>query len=111
MLYDFDKIEEVKVENFKGGEKYIWVKTAVDDGMMKFMQTRVVPGASIGMHTHDENCEVIRVLSGGGKSILDGVEERLVPGLVQYCAKGHEHCIINDTDEDLVLFAIVPATG
>lgn len=108
MLIDFEKLEAAKVENFRGGEKYIMVKTAVDDGDNKIMLSRVVPGGSVGMHAHETNCEVIYFVSGTGVSILDGVEQPLYPGLVQYCEKGHTHSIINNGTEDLVFFAVVP---
>ena len=50
MLIDFSKIEEVRVPNFKGGEKEL-LKKAYADGRNCIMLDRLMPGASIGRHT------------------------------------------------------------
>ena len=47
MLIDFSKIEEVRVPNFKGGEKEL-LKKAYADGRNCIMLDRLMPGASIG---------------------------------------------------------------
>ncbi len=107
MLIDFPSIPENVIPNMKGGEKEFRVR-AYDDGKTRLMRGRLVPGASIGMHTHETNCEVVFVLSGTGKYLYDGTEERLEPGVCHYCPKGHSHSLINDGTEDLVFFAVVP---
>ena len=39
----------------------------------------------------------------------DGLlRERVEAGVCHYCPKGHTHSMINDSDEDLVFFAVVP---
>ena len=77
----FDDIKESLAPNFKGGEKSFASK-AFSDGKNKMMKGRLMPGASIGMHRHEGNCEMIYVL---------------------------EHSFINDGDCDLVFIAVVPA--
>ena len=34
--------------------------------------------------------------------------EELHKGSVHYCPKGHKHTMVNDHEEDLVYFAVVP---
>lgn len=104
----FDNIEESVLPNFKGGEKS-FVPNAFSDGKNKMMRGRLVPGASIGLHRHEGNCEMIYVLEGCGKMIYDGGVERLSAGDLHYCPEGHEHSFINDGDCDLVFIAVVPA--
>ena len=63
---------------------------------------------SIGLHTHDTSSEIIYILKGRGKVLYDGGYEEVEEGLCHYCPKGHEHSLINDSDEDLIFFAVVP---
>ena len=69
------------------------------------------PGASIGLHTHQGNSEIIYILSGTGKVLYDGAYETLVPGACHYCPEGHEHSLINDGKDELRVFAVVPECG
>ena len=68
----------------------------------------ILPGSSIGLHTHEGNSEMIYILSGTGKVLCDGEYEPLAAGDCHYCPMGHSHAMFNDGDEDLVYFAIVP---
>ena len=104
----FDDIKESLAPNFKGGEKS-FASRAYSDGKNKMMKGRLEPGASIGLHRHEGNCEMIYVLEGSGKMLYDGGEERLSAGDFHYCPEGHEHSFINDGDSDLVFIAVVPA--
>lgn len=78
------------------------------DGLNKIMMSRLEPGASIGMHTHEDSSEIILILSGSGYTVYDGERIGLKSGDVHYCAKGHSHCLVNDGNEDLKFFAVVP---
>lgn len=107
MRIDFDEVEPVEKQNFKGGEGTLHIQ-AVDDGQVRIQRVVVHPGASLGMHYHEGNCEVVYVVAGTGK-VLDGDEEyALAPGSVTYCPEGKRHSIINNSDADLVLFAVIP---
>lgn len=106
MLINFDEIEESVIRNFKGGEKDSALRI-YDDGGGRIMRGRLESGASIGMHTHEENCEVLYIISGEGKAVCDGKTERLQKGSCHYCPKGHTHSLINDGADDLIFFAVV----
>ena len=106
MIIDFKSMEESVLPNFKGGEKEYRAKMFVDE-QNRIMYGRLIPGASIGLHTHEDGSEMIYYLEGEGKAIYDGVEERVYAGCCHYCPKGHSHTLINDTDADLVFFAVV----
>ena len=65
MKIEFDKIGTSVLENFKGGEKELSADMFFD-GTNRIFKGRLIPGASIGLHTHDDSCEVIFILSGTG---------------------------------------------
>lgn len=78
------------------------------DPLVKIMRGKLAPGASIGLHTHETNSEIIYVLEGNGKVLYDGEYETVGAGSCHYCPKGHEHSLINDSQADLIFFAVVP---
>lgn len=107
MIIDFNSINEEAIPNFKGGNLQFNVKT-YNDGLNKIMKGRLEPGASIGMHTHTDNSEVIFVTSGTGTAICEGIEEHVAPGSCHYCPKGSAHTLCNTGSEPLLFFAVVP---
>ena len=107
MLIKFNEIQEAEMKNFKGGEKSVFTKMIVDDNN-RIMMSRLVPGASIGMHIHDVSSEIIFVLKGQGLVICDGKEEVVKAGDCHYCEKGSTHTFINNSAEDIVFYAVVP---
>lgn len=107
MKIDFKQIEETCIKNFRGGEKETIAKMFTDEHN-RIMLGRLVPGASIGMHTHDMGSEIVYILSGNGKAVYDCGQETLTAGDCHYCPKGHSHSLINDGSEDLVFFAVIP---
>ena len=98
MIIDFKEIEEQILPSFKGGEKEMHARIFSDD-KAKIMCNRLQPGASIGYHKHEQNCEIIYLLKG---------EITLLPGQVHYCPIGHSHSLMNKTKEELQFFAVVP---
>ena len=106
-MIDFNSIPKSHLPEFKGGVGEL-VAAMSGDGLCRILRGMLAPGHTIGEHCHDTSCEVIYFLSGYGKMILDGTEERIVPGLCHYCPKGSTHQMINDSSEELVFFAVVP---
>ena len=106
-MINFNNIPEKLMPNFKGGEGVTAAHMFVDN-KNKIMRLTLAPGASIGMHCHEDSCEIIYVLEGVGTAVLDGNEEKVSAGECHYCPKGHEHCLINRGKKDLVFFAVVP---
>lgn len=107
MILDFKNMEETVIPNFKGGEKQFAVKMFTDE-KNRIMVSRLIPGATVGLHTHEGSSETVYILEGSGKILYDGGEERIEAGQVHYCPEGHTHSLINDTESDLVFFAVVP---
>ena len=109
MLIEFDKMETTVIPHMRGGEKEVSAQMYTDS-LGKIMRGTLIPGASIGMHTHETGSEIIYILSGKGKILYDGGCEALEPGSCHYCPKGHAHSLMNDSPEggeDLRFFAVV----
>lgn len=98
---------------FKGGEKELRANMFFDGTNRAFRGT-LVPGATIGMHTHEDSCEMIFILRGRGSIVekTPGTDQVTVQpvsaGDCLYCPKGHSHSLQNlDGSEDLVFYAAV----
>ena len=95
---------------FKGGEGVTHARMFAD-GRNRIMRGRLEPGCSIGLHTHEGSSEIVYVLSGTGKALYGGGEERLAPGDCHYCPEGHAHSLVNDGTQTLEFFTVVPQHG
>ena len=100
MILDFSKIEETVKTQFYGGEKQLKAHMNIDKNN-KILLGTLEPGASIGLHTHETNSEIIYILSGKGKVLVSA-------GLCHYCPQGCSHSLINDSNDNLTFFAVVP---
>lgn len=107
MIIDFNKIDEEAVFNFKGGQGELDTRNFMDS-KNKIMKSRLKPGASSGYHMHEQNSEIVYVISGTGYFKYDDIEERFEAGDVHYCPMGHSHAMFNDGNADVVYLAIVP---
>ena len=108
MFLDFDKIDGEVFPQFKGGVGDTKLKMNFD-GLNKIMRGTLGVGASIGLHTHETNSEIIYIISGEAKCIYDDTTEFLIAGQCHYCPKGHAHSLINNSEtDDLEFFAVVP---
>ena len=110
MIIRFDEITESVLPAFKGGDKEFRANMYFD-GQNRLFKGRLVPGASIGLHTHEDSCETIFILSGKGSilEIEDGQEtlKDVHPGDCLFCAKNQTHSLRNTSDEDLNFYASV----
>lgn len=59
-------------------------------------------GHSMNYHSHNHRDEVWVVISGSGRTIVDGMEQRVHPGDVITMQAGCRHTIIADTDLKLI---------
>lgn len=107
MILDWTNIPEQTMPNFKGGEGVTYARMFFD-GKNRIMLGRLPVGSTIGMHTHETNSEIMHVLSGAARVIMDG-EELIIPaGQTHYCPKGHTHTTMCAGDEELCILAVVP---
>lgn len=101
-------IEISHLDNFKGGEKHLEAKMFFDGTNRILTNARLIPGASIGMHTHEDSCEVIFILEGRGSLLEDGTKKEVQAGDCLYCPKGGSHSLVNDSGSDLLFCAVIP---
>lgn len=106
MLINFEGIESLSREGVFGGEGVYHVRRA-DVEKNRVLVGTLEPGASIGMHQHDDGIEAMYFLSGCGEADYDGTIERIEPGVCHYCPKGHRHSVTNTGTDKMVFFAIV----
>ena len=107
MILDFHEIEEQVIPNFKGGEKAFHTRMYTDNAC-KIMRGSLEPGASIGVHTHDTNSEIIFMIKGTGTVLYDGGTESLPAGNCHYCPKGRSHSLRNESSDTITFYAVVP---
>lgn len=107
MNLNYKEMDFEEFAGFKGGEKALSAKMFHDE-KNRIIYGKLIPGASIGVHTHETNSEIIYILEGKGKVLFDGAYEPVESGVCHYCPKGHTHSLVNDSDADLVFFAVVP---
>jgi quercetin dioxygenase-like cupin family protein/ligand-binding sensor protein len=70
----------------------------------------VLPGKNQGEHLHRAEEQVVCVLSGCGKLILDGKEIEKIPGSILHIGPGRMHETINTGDEELrELVVLIPS--
>lgn len=85
-------------DNVAGGEGTAvfidWVDTLPPN--LKMMSTVALPpGASVGVHTHEEEAEIYRIIAGTGMYNDNGKEVEVRPGDVTMCPSGEQHGIRN----------------
>jgi mannose-6-phosphate isomerase-like protein (cupin superfamily) len=106
MLLQFSKSEERVFSAMNGGTGEVAAQLLPYPGG-KVIASRLLPGASIGLHRHETSTDINFVLSGTGTALCDGVEEPLTPGCCHICPKGSSHSLTNTGSQDLVLLTVV----
>ena len=71
----------------------------------------VPPGSHVREHAHDRNEELIHVLSGAGRAVLDGAEHRMAPGTTIFLGRNRLHMFINDGTTDLTFAWLILPNG
>lgn len=107
MKIEFNQIAEKRLPEFKGGAGELIARMHTDE-LGKIMYGKLEAGSSIGYHKHETNSEIIYILEGNGKCLYEDGEEKLTAGDCHYCPKGHSHSLINDSNADMVFFAVIP---
>ena len=69
----------------------------------------VPPGCHVREHRHERNDEVIYVLHGHGRAVIDGADVPLVPGTTLFVGRNRRHMLINDGAADISwIWLLVP---
>jgi len=67
----------------------------------------VPPGASIGMHTHEQEDEIYLILAGTGVLSDGAAESRVAAGDAVLTGRGGSHAVRNDGSEPLEIAAVI----
>ena len=73
----------------------------VESGSMTIKVT-LNPGHSMNYHSHQYRDEVWVVISGQGRTIVDGMEQKVAPGDVITMQAGCRHTVFADTELKLI---------
>ena len=106
MKIDFNKIDLMTFPGMNNGTGTMSAQM-YDNDSYRIIPTTIHPGGSIGMHMQASGDDLNYIISGTGKAICDGIEEKLSPGVMHICPKGSKHTIINTGEEDMVMLTIV----
>jgi hypothetical protein len=71
----------------------------------------VPPGYHVREHSHDCNEEVIHVLKGRGRAVIDGADVPMVPATTLFLGKGRRHMLINKGEEDIIWMRMLVPNG
>lgn len=109
MHLNFKDFEVTVMKNMRGGKNEVYIRKSpyVLDNMKMYAQITIPSGASIGMHSHEEDEEVITVISGKGVLKINEDSYEIKKGDISLTKKGHFHSIENNEEEDLVLLAVI----
>ena len=85
-----------------------WGSLTVVDVEKESMTIKITlnPGHQMNYHSHDRRDEVWTVVSGKGKTIVDGMEQDVKAGDVVTMQAGCRHTLINDGDEELQVIEV-----
>lgn len=87
MNFNYNEQEYEEFPNFKGGEKSLYAKMFHDE-KNRIIYGKLIPGASIGVHTHETNSEIIYITKGTGRVLMDGEYEKTGSGYVSLLSEG-----------------------
>lgn len=66
------------------------------------IKVTLMPGHSMNYHSHEHRDEVWTVISGEGRTVVDGMEQKVKAGDVVTMAAGCRHTIIADTELQVI---------
>lgn len=73
----------------------------VEDGSLT-VKISLNPGYRMNYHSHDHRDEVWTIISGTGRTIVDGMEEQVKPGDVITMEAGCKHTVIAETAMQII---------
>lgn len=97
-------------EYMRGGKEYVKM-TALSNELPPngrlFSMLRLIPGASIGYHVHENETELFYFLEGSGRVQDDDQYFYINAGDSMATFSGHGHSVENTGDSDLVILAVI----
>lgn len=112
MIRRLEERKKVEMVNAQGGLNSIFAHLILEGDEFigagrLFNIVTFPPNSSIGYHVHNGESETYLILQGRGMYDDNGEKFEVGPGDVAYCAPGQGHELVNITDEDLVVAALI----
>ena len=73
---------------------------------MQLVLMSIPMSGDIGMETHEKTDQVLVIVAGEGKAILNGQESPIAKHDIIFVPAGTEHNFVNTGDEDLKLYTL-----
>lgn len=97
-------------EQMRGGKLHAEIaklSKELPENVRLFATIRLIPGASIGYHVHENETEMFYFAEGEGIVKDDETEKAVSAGDSMLTFPGHGHAVENNGDKDLVLVAVI----
>ena len=97
-------------EFMRGGKKYVQtteLSAQLPENARLFNILKLIPGASIGYHVHENETELFYFLEGHGRVQDDDRFHDVSAGDAMATFSGHGHAVENTGDTDLVILAAI----
>ena len=112
MIKKAGSLNRVEMKNAKGGMNSLFAYLILEGDEFTnagrlFNFVTFPPNASMGYHVHEGESETYVILKGHGVYNDNGTEVEVSTGDVTYCAPGEGHGLVNNSDEELVLVALI----
>jgi len=76
-----------------------------------FGRQTVAPGCHVREHAHDRNEELIHVVSGRGRAVIEGEDHVMQPGSTFFLGRNRRHMFVNEGDSELVFLWLILPNG
>jgi quercetin dioxygenase-like cupin family protein len=76
-----------------------------------FGRQTVAPGCHVREHAHDRNEELIHVVSGRGRAVIEGADHVMQPGSTFFLGRNRRHMFVNEGAGDLVFLWLILPNG
>ena len=109
MKISFKDIAKVENVNMRGGKGSVFLQKVTPnlEHNKVYALITIPPHCSIGPHTHIDDEEAVTCLKGKGELIIDNKRYDFLPMDVSLCKSGRNHSIENNSEEDLVVLAVI----
>ena len=109
MKLNFDNIPKTEVVNMRGGRGSVYMQKVFPtlEHTKVYALITIPTGASIGVHTHHGDEEIVTCIKGKGVLVIDGKRYDFLPNDISLCKEGRNHSIENNSEEDLIILAVI----
>lgn len=110
MIIKAGSIQAEQRENMRAGAGTVTLQALLGEEKPRhcrlFSKIILPPGASIGEHVHEGECELFYFL-GDGEVLDDGERKPVHAGDTMMTDDGHSHSVINSGEKTLELIAVI----